>query len=110
MYSRSSPDPTFWNGDEKKFSPDQLFSFSWEDVEVDNVEFDLEAGKIVSSKQITLVEQTLKNNSDSEQEMNFNVDKNVANSSTFKYGGGFTATIGMEFMGVYHLISRLMRS
>ena len=79
-------------------------------MKVDNVEFDLEAGKIVSSKQITLAEQSLKNNSDGEQEMSFSVDKSVANSSTFEYISGFTATIGMEFKGVYNLIRRLVCS
>ena len=100
MFSRSSPDPTFSNYNEREFFPDQLFSFLWEDMKVDNVEFDLDAGKIVFSKPVTLVEQTLTNNSDTEQEMTFNVDKSVANSSTFEYGAGFTATIGMEFRGV----------
>ena len=108
MYSRTSPEPTFSNYDEKKFFPDQLFSFIWEDMNVDNVEFDLEAGKIVSSKQITLAEQSLKNNSEGEQEMNFSVDKAVTNSSTFEYGGGFTATVGMEFWGVWNLIYHLI--
>ena len=100
LYSRSSPDPTFWNHDKNEFFPDQLFSFLWEEMEVNNVEFDLAAGKIVTSKQITLAERTLKNNSDGEQEISFSVDKTITNSSTFEYGAGFTATVGMEFWGV----------
>ena len=90
-----SPDPTFSNHNERDFLPDQLFSFLWEDMKVDNVELDLDAGKIVFSKPVTLMEQTLTNNSDTKHGMTFNIDESVANSSTFEYGTGFTAAIGM---------------
>ena len=100
MFSRSSPDPTFLNHDERGFFPDRLFSFLWEDMKVENVEFDIDAGKIVFSKPVMLVEQTLANSSDIEQEMTFNVGKSVANSSTFEYGTSFTAAAGMELRGV----------
>ena len=100
LFSRSTPDPTFWNHTEKNFYADQLFGFIWEDMKVDKVEFNLDSGKIISSTPITLAEQVLTNNSDTEQEMSFSVNKSVTNSSTFEYSTGFTVTIGMEFGGV----------
>jgi len=68
-------------------------------MKVDKVEYELDAGKIISSTPITLAEQVLTNNSDSEQEMSFSVNKGVTNSGTFEYSTGFTVTIGMEFSG-----------
>jgi len=97
LFSRSSPDPTFSNFEAKSFYPDQLFGFLWEDMKVDKVQFKLDSGKIISSTPITLAEQVLTNNSDSEQEMSFSVNKGITNSSTFEYSTGFTVTIGMEF-------------
>ena len=99
MFSRSSPDPTFSNYDEKKFHPDHLFGFIWEDMKVDKVEFNLGLGVVISSTPVTLAEQVLTNNSNTEQEMSFSVNKGVTNSSTFQYSTGFTITIGMEFSG-----------
>ncbi|KAF9648929.1 hypothetical protein BDM02DRAFT_2012525 [Thelephora ganbajun] len=97
LFSRSSLDPTFGNHTEKNFYADQLFGFFWEDMKVDKIEYNLDAGKIISSTPIALAEQVLTNNSDSEQEMSFSVNKGVTNSSTFEYSTGFTVTVGMEF-------------
>ena len=97
LYSRFTLDPTFSNVDSATFYRDQLFHFSWEDMNVDKVEYNLDAGRIISSTPITLSERVLRNGLDSELEMNFNVSKSVTRSSTFDYGAGFTVTIGMEF-------------
>ena len=99
LYSRSSQDPTFLNHPSTDFCADQLFYFIWEDVIVEKVEFDLAAGKILSSTTITLVEQVLTNNSDKEHDLCFSIDKSVTRSSTFEYGSGFTVTPGTEFCG-----------
>jgi hypothetical protein len=99
LYSRSSSDPTFLNCTEQPFYADQLFSFLWENMKVDKVEYNLDAGRIISSTPIMLAEQVLTNNTDSEQEMSFSVNKGVTNSSTFEYSTGFTVTVGMEFNG-----------
>ena len=99
LYSRSSPQPDFSNISEAKFFPDQLFSFIWEDMKVDKVEFNLAAGKILSSTQVKLAEQVLTNNSGSEKEMEFKVNKGITDSSAFEYAAGFTVTLGMEFHG-----------
>jgi len=99
LFSRSSPDPTFWNFESKTFYADHLFDFMWEDMKVDKVEFDLKNGKIITSTPILLAEQVLTNDSDSEQEMSFSINKGITNSSTFEYSAGFTLTVGLEFGG-----------
>ena len=99
LYSRSSPDPTFSNSPSTDFCADQLFYFIWEEMIVEKVEFDLAAGKILSSTTITLAEQVLTNNSDKVQDLCFSIDKSVTRSSTFEYGSGFTVTSGTEFSG-----------
>jgi len=97
LFSRVSQDPTFSNYTSSSFYSDQLFRFIWEDMKVDKVEFNLDAGKILASTPITLAEQVLTNNSNSEQEMSFSVNKAITNTSTFEYSTGFTVTVGMEF-------------
>ena len=99
LVSRTAAEPYFFNHDEKIFYADQLFGFIWEDMQVDKVEFNLNSGKIISSTPVVLAEQVLTNNSDTEQEMSFSVNKGVTNSSTFEYSTGFTITVGMEFSG-----------
>ena len=99
MFSRISPDPTFANYTDKNFYSDQLFKLMWEDMKVDKVDFNLDAGKILSSTPITLAEQVLTNNSNSDQEMSFSVNKSITNTSTFEYSEGFAATVGMQFTG-----------
>ena len=99
LYSRSTQEPTFSNYTPNSSYSDQHFCFLWEDMKVDKVEFNLDSGKIISSTPIVLAEQVLTNNSDTEQEMSFSVNKSVTNTSTFEYSTGFTVTVGMEFSG-----------
>ena len=99
LVSRSIMDPTLINHNEGEFCADQLFSFIWEDMKVDEVKFHLDAG-VISSTPIVLAEQVFTNNSHTEQEMSFSVNKSVTHSSTFEYGTGFTVTPGTEFSGV----------
>ena len=108
LFSRSSPDPTFWNFESKTFYADQLFDFMWEEMKVDKVEFDLKNGKIITSTPILLAEQVLTNGSDTEQEMSFSINKGTTNSSTFEYSTGFTITAGMEFGGVWNSTRRMV--
>lgn len=95
-----SPDPTFANYTASNFYSDQLFTFQWEGMKVDKVDFDLNAGKVISSTPISIAEQVLTNNSDQNQEMSFSVNKSITNTSTFEYSSGFTVTLGLEFTGV----------
>ena len=103
MYSRISHDPTFGNHTDKNFHENQLFKLIWEDIKVDKVDFNLDAGKILSSNPITLAEQVLTNHFDSEQQMSFSVSKTVTNTSSFEYGEGFTVSAGLEFIGTRDL-------
>lgn len=97
LVSRLSPDPTFSNSSSNEFHTGQLFSFFWEEMNINRVDFKLDAGSILTSTPITLGEQVLTNNSDTEREMSFSVEKSVSNSSTFQYNTGFRPTIGTEF-------------
>ena len=106
LYSRPANEPTFSNAGQNYTYSDQHFCFLWEDMEVEKVEFNLDSGRIISSTPIVLAEQVLTNNSDTEQEMSFSVNKSVTNTSTFEYSTGFTVTVGMEFSGVSNPVHR----
>ncbi|KAF9648919.1 hypothetical protein BDM02DRAFT_3114616 [Thelephora ganbajun] len=97
LFCRSYPDPTFGNYTENDFHPDQLSGFFWEDVKVDKIEYNLDAGKIISSTPITLMGQVVTNKMGSEQQSTLSVNKGTTSSSTFEYSIGFTVTLGMEF-------------
>ncbi|KAH7885577.1 hypothetical protein F5I97DRAFT_1968286 [Phlebopus sp. FC_14] len=64
---------------------DQYFSFLWEDLEVERVEYDLDLGHIVSSTPLIIANQTLTNYSNHDQEMSFELDETVTHTSTFEY-------------------------
>jgi len=66
-------------------------------MKVDKVEFDLDAGTISSATPVVLTRQTFTNDTSTEQEMSFSVNRSVATSSTFEYSTGFTVTTGMKF-------------
>ena len=108
LYSRLSPDPTFSNADKNIFYEDQLFRFILDGMQVDKVDFNLDAGVISSSKSVTLAEEVFTNNSDTEQVMTFSTNKGVTNSCTFEYGTGFAVDVGMEFGGVCNPIHCLV--
>lgn len=78
-------------------------------MKVDKVEYNLDAGRILSSTPVTLTEQVLvTNSSDSEQEISFSVDKSVTRSSTFEYNTGFTVNTGTKFSGTQNHICSLV--
>ena len=102
LFSRTHAEPYFYNyATSHGVFSDQHFNFIWEDMQVDKVEYDFDAGRVISSNPIALAEQTLTNITDREQEMSFSVNKAVTNSSSFEFSTGFTVTIGMEFSGTY---------
>lgn len=68
-------------------------------MKVDKIEYNLDAGKIITSTPVVLVAQDLENSSDREQGMNISVNQSVTHSSTFEYSSGFTVTAGTEMNG-----------
>ena len=65
-------------------------------MNVDKVDFDLDNGKILWSKPITLGQQVLTNNSDAGRDLNFSAQKAATNSCTFEYGSGFPVNVDMD--------------
>lgn len=99
MYSRLSPDPTFGNSPAKNFDPDQLFEFVWEEMNVDEITFNLKAGKVLSSKPIVIAEKVVTNETSSKKNMTFSANKAVVGTSSFNYLSGFPVSFAMEFSG-----------
>lgn len=74
-------------------------------MKVDKVEYDLKLGKIISSTPLVLANQTLKNDTNHEQEMSFQLNEATSHTSTFEYTLGFTLTIGATFTGKFLSVS-----
>ncbi len=101
IFSRTSSDPKFGNYTKAGVHSDQYFSMVFEDMVVKRVEYDVARGKILKVTPHVLANQTLRNNSDNEQEMSFHFSESVTHTSTFQYTTGFTITVGTEFSGVF---------
>ncbi|KAK0431821.1 hemolytic lectin LSLb [Armillaria borealis] len=97
LFSRTTADPKFGN--------DTRGSMGFEDMVVKRVEYDVARGKILRVTPHVLANQTLKNNSDDEQEMSFHFSENVTHTSTFQYTTGFTITVGTEFSAGVPLVA-----
>ncbi|KAJ3476704.1 hypothetical protein NLI96_g10979 [Meripilus lineatus] len=98
LVSRTHERPYLWSYD--RFStiwPDQFFSFLWEDMRVDRVDYDLHLAQVLSSTPLVIANQTLTNDTNLEQEMSFELNESVQNTSTFEYSTGFTVTVGTSF-------------
>ncbi|KAK0231736.1 hemolytic lectin LSLb [Armillaria nabsnona] len=105
LFSRTTADPKFGNYTRAKFCADQYFSMGFEDMVVKRVEYDVARGKILRVTPHVLANQTLKNNSDDEQEMSFHFSENVTHTSTFQYTTGFTIEVGTEFSAGVPLVA-----
>ncbi|KAJ3476703.1 hypothetical protein NLI96_g10978 [Meripilus lineatus] len=97
IFSRTNQQPFLWNYTSSPVWADQHFSFLWEDMRVDRVDYDLHLGQIVSSTPLVIANQTLTNDTNLEQEMSFEMNESVQNTSTFEYSTGFTVTVGTSF-------------
>ncbi|KAK0469228.1 uncharacterized protein EV420DRAFT_15892 [Desarmillaria tabescens] len=97
LYSRTNAEPLFGNHPKADVAADQYFSFIFEDMIVKSVDYKLELGKILNVTPHVLANQTLRNNSDREQEMAFDFSENVTQTSLFEYTTGFTVSVGTEF-------------
>ncbi|KAK0196670.1 hypothetical protein F5146DRAFT_946624 [Armillaria mellea] len=97
LYSRTKGDPLFGNHSKDDVHSDQYFSFIFEDMVVQGVDYNLALGTIINAAPYVLADQTLRNNSDREQEMAFDFSENVTQTSLFEYSSGFTVSIGTEF-------------
>ncbi|KAF8954768.1 hemolytic lectin [Flammula alnicola] len=106
IYSRRSPDPTFHNYNANKTRyDDQYWTYLFEDVEVVDVHYNLDAGKILSTTPIVVGNQTLKNETDEEQTMSLAINDTESQTSTFQYRVGFTVSVGMKFKAGIPLVA-----
>ncbi|KAJ3485529.1 hypothetical protein NLI96_g4885 [Meripilus lineatus] len=105
VFSRTKMEPYLWNIAQGQVYSDQHFSYIFEDMNVDRIEYDLNLGKIISSNPLVLANQTLTNKTDHEQEMSFQLNETATHTSTFEYSTGFTITIGMSFKAGIPLIA-----
>lgn len=101
LVSRTHREPYLWNHPKDEIFADQHFSFVFEDMKIEKIEYDLKLGKIISSTPLVLANQTLKNDSSHEQEMSFQLSETVSQTSTFEYALGFTISIGAKFSGTF---------
>ncbi|KAJ7473451.1 hemolytic lectin [Mycena latifolia] len=75
--------------------PIQFFTFEYEDMLVDRVEYDLKAGKIMTSTPRVLATQTLPNDTSIQQDMSFSMEESVTETSSFDYTTGLTLSVGV---------------
>ena len=73
------------------------FDFTHSGLTVKSVHYDVDQGTIAELNPITLADQTLTNNSGSDQEMSFSFSEAVTHTSKFEYSLGFQITVGTEF-------------
>ena len=99
LFSRTTQDPYFWNHPAGGTYNDQYFSFLFEDMNIDKIEYDLKLGKILTSTPLVLANQTLTNNSDQDQQMSFSLSQTVTHTSSFDYTLGFTIGLQTKFKG-----------
>ncbi|KAK0184396.1 hemolytic lectin LSLb [Armillaria mellea] len=105
LYSRLNQKPDFGNYTQYGVHPDQYFSMVFEDMIVERVEYDVARGTIMGETAVVLANQTLKNDTDHEQEMSFSFSESINQTSTFEYSTGFTVTAGMEFSAGIPIVS-----
>lgn len=99
LVSRTHVEPYLWNHPKDEVFADQHFSFAFEDMKIEKIDYDLKLGKIISSTPMILANQTLKNDSSRDQEMSFQINETATHTSTFEYSLGFTISIGAKISG-----------
>ncbi|KAK0209867.1 hypothetical protein IW262DRAFT_497764 [Armillaria fumosa] len=97
LFSRLNQNPNFGNYTRTGVHADQYFTMKFEDMVVKSVDYDVAQGKILDVTPRVLANQTLRNNTNYEQEMSFSFSESVTQTSKFEYSTGFTIQVGMEF-------------
>ncbi|KAA8894423.1 hemolytic lectin [Sphaerosporella brunnea] len=95
LYSRTHNDPTLYNypGNSNVYD-DQYFTFLFEDMEINRVEYKIDQAKILSNVPEVIGSATQRNDSSVNQTVEFNFSRTESNSSSFDYTLGFTITVG----------------
>merc|ERR1711971_613610 len=69
------------------------------DMQIESIDYHIDAGKILNTSPVALVTQRLENKTGYSQAMKFTVDEEVVNESTFNNTSGISLTIGTTFKG-----------
>ncbi|CAB4442510.1 unnamed protein product [Rhizophagus irregularis] len=97
IFSRFSQEPQLSHYISSDQFDDQYWSFIFEDMIIESVDYKIDVGKIQSTKNVVLMRQSLTNDTDGEQMLSLKVDESVKHTSTFEYLGGFTVKVGAKF-------------
>ncbi|KZS99944.1 hemolytic lectin LSLb [Laetiporus sulphureus 93-53] len=94
LFSRTHMEPQVWNYTANEIHTDHYFSFLFEAVHVDKVEYDLKLGRIVSSARRVLASQTFENRTKQLQSTTLELCESETHSGMFEYGAGFNLAAG----------------
>ncbi|KAF4234190.1 hypothetical protein CNMCM8980_004040 [Aspergillus fumigatiaffinis] len=97
LVSRTSPKSEVTSAPVTSTYPDQYFTFLFEDMKIDRVEYHIEDGEIIDEGAVTIGKQTLDNYSSVEQSSTFTFAEEMSVSSTFERTHGFSITVETEF-------------
>jgi len=95
MFSRTTPDPKLYNypGNSDIYD-DQYFTYLFEDMKIDRIEYHVDQALIVSSVPEVIGQETERNDTDVNQTVEFDFSKALTLSSSFEYTLGFTIAVG----------------
>ena len=101
LVSRTDQSPNLYNiTGTLQTNANEYFMYLWEDMKVTKVDYDLDSATILTTKPVTIAEQTLDNSgSTQDQTTSFAVEQEVKKTSSFSYSTGFTVSTGMSFTG-----------
>ena len=99
LVSRTDQSPNLYNiTGTLQTNANEYFMYLWEDMKVTKVDYDLDSARVLTSKPVTIGEQTLDNSgSTQDQTTSFAVEQEVKKTSSFEYSTGFTVNVGMSF-------------
>ncbi|KAI9645061.1 hypothetical protein NHQ30_007100 [Ciborinia camelliae] len=75
---------------------DQHFSMNFEDMEVESIEYDINAGKKSAEKPAAIAQQDLENATDTEQIQTFTYNEDKAEEHSFEHSHGFEVSISQK--------------
>lgn len=78
-------------------SEDQHFTMNFEDMDVENIEYDIKAGKKSTEKPAAIASQDLENLTDTEQIQTFTYNEDKAEEHSFEHSHGFEVSISSKF-------------
>ncbi|KAI0263019.1 hypothetical protein BC834DRAFT_827940 [Gloeopeniophorella convolvens] len=97
IFSRITPDPVFHNESMANHSREHYFSFIFEELQFEDIEFDVANGKITYSKKRSIASQTLVNDSSQTQQFHIVVGEKRDQRSLLASGNGYPIEKSVKF-------------